>query len=184
MKNFSNFISAFFVIISLTSNGGCDTEPVQLIDIPESTNGMVPVYDINEDWKIIEVQPGKNILQPNSVISGDGFDIVIHDESGIYIADQNNPSNKSIAFISIPLFHTVQLNQDTLFVGNYLDRLTFSIADPYNVQLISRDVDFFPDIEPLAFPPGYEGFFECPDFDKGVILDWEQAVIKDPQCWR
>lgn len=184
MKTTTCIILSFLILVSLSSNSGCDHDPIELIDIPESSNGLVPVYDNNELWKTIEFLPGQNVQTPNTRITFRGFYFILGPNSGINVVAANIGLQNSIAFISIPKLHTMELLDDTLFAGNFRDRLAFSINDPYDISLISRETDFYPDAPPLSLPFGYEGFFECPDYNNGVILKWERTSIDNPMCWR
>jgi hypothetical protein len=34
------------------------------------------------------------------------------------------------------------------------------------------------------YPSDYSGYFECADSDKGLVIGWEEAELKNPGCQR
>jgi hypothetical protein len=61
--------------------------------------------------------------------------------------------------------------------------LVFNLASPQQPQLINRVVNAFPIIN-QNYPPVNNIYFECPDAEKGIVVDWELKQITNAACKR
>ncbi|MCI5084069.1 MAG: hypothetical protein MRY78_20385 [Saprospiraceae bacterium] len=171
-------LSLLFLLISLTS---CFE---RMVDIPEETIGIAPIYGDESDKEI-------KILEPQEI--GTLFKIyykfpyIYAGEfgRGLHIIDNSDPSKpEKIAFLQI-LGNTDIAIKDNLLYANYEnDLVAIDISDLDNIQIVHTLENVFASYSGDLFPIGYNGFFECIDPTKGTVIGWTEKILVEPQCWR
>jgi hypothetical protein len=112
----------------------------------------------------------------------DSLLFLLEEYKGIHVINVNDSSNpRPITFIKIPAVSDFTLGGDKLYADNGPNLLSISIADIFNVVLISKNNQVF---KPVLFPSLFIGPFECVDETKGIVIGWEDAYLENVSCSR
>jgi len=161
---------------------GC--QDFALTDIPEQTQGLAPVY-LPLDWQDVKTEPGKTMSVPVQMIRRQGYLFVLDDQKGIHLIDhtQTDLLNK-IGFFKVPGCKKMALHGAYLYVNNFQDLLIFEIGSGATFTLKTRLENAFEMDFDKNFPSHHRGFFECVDEERGPVIDWADAQLVSPECWR
>ena len=153
---------------------------VEIDDIPENVSGPRPIYARTDAYDIFSDVP-RAIINGIGVFEDNGFLFTIDADLGIHVADNSNPSApRRLKFIQVLGARTATADSDRLYVNNFTDLVTIDISDLENVRVVSRQEEYYQ--SPPAYPPNFNGFFECYDASRGPLLGWENANLNRPQC--
>lgn len=146
--------------------------------------GKKPVYLKTTNLENIESKGPQSFIKVGKIFKL-GTKIYITDiGSGVHIIDNSNPQTPTKeAFISIYENNDVAVKNNIMFADNSSSLVAIDITDIHNAQLTKRIKNVFEN-NLQKFPPNYSGFFECVDEDKGFVIDWVDADLKNPDCHR
>lgn len=146
--------------------------------------GMKPVYvspDNMDVIKFIDVQANQKV--GNTFVQGDFLYQVEHFK-GIHIHKLLGSSHSKVGFWYIPGCTEFTVKDDLLYTDNSRHLITIDISDYKNIKVLSKvDNVYSSNKENVNYPPAYKGKFECVEFEKGIVVDWELSLLKDPQCF-
>ena len=96
---------------------------------------------------------------------------------GVHVYNNSNPRDPvAITFITIPGVTSVTVSRNRMFANNFGDLVTIDITDLNNVRVVDRDAGLYP--QPLDYPLGHFGFFECFDANRGLLIGWGRCQLK------
>lgn len=163
--------------------GSCFPEPTKAI--PDEVMGMAPIYGTGNVDSIVmeEAQPIESL---GKIYYKTPFMFATEKGRGIHIIDNSNPSQpEKIGFLRISGNSEIAIKGNLLYANNRLDLVTLDISNLNDVRIVSRLKDVFSSLEGAGlFPPDFEGFFECVDPNRGIVIGWEEKILFSPQCWR
>jgi len=170
------FFLSIFVVVGLTS----------CFDLPEGFNGLglKPVYASPDDFStVVTLQPQENIDQ-GSFFTADGFFYINERFRGIHVYDNSNPNDPmKLYFWNIPGCSEFTIDGELLYADNSRHLLTIDISDKADIKYVSHVEDIYTgDQQNNNFPENYRGIFECVDFEKGIVIDWEQELLENVDC--
>ncbi len=141
--------------------------------------GLKPVYTSTETLERIEVRENEPLDKPGKIYVYENYLMVNDQSKGIHIYDNSNPSNPThLSFIAIPGNMDFSVRNSSLYADNITDLVVFDISQPAKPAYSSRVKSVFPS----QTAPDQQGYFECVDPSKGVVLKWETAVLINPEC--
>lgn len=141
-----------------------------------------PIYSSYDQIRTVETLPPRPIRTPGKIYVKDGFLFINDVGQGIHIVDNHDPANPvKLSFVAVPGVRELAIKDSILYTDNIVDLVALNVANPRNVRLVKRIENAFPY---TAYPPMQNVRFECPDSDKGLVVGWEKADLKDPQCYR
>lgn len=179
MKKISLFLASLTLIIYVFS---CDTYDESVEDF--TAEGLRPVYISMEEADIIKSLPPQPVDQLGKIYYKDDLIYVGEQGRGVHIVDNTNPEQPSrIGFIQIPGNKDISIKGNLMYADNFRDLLTIDITDMNNIVEIDRIVDVYAEI-PQSYPALHEGYFECVDPSKGLVMKWESATLENPACQR
>lgn len=147
--------------------------------------GLAPIYASPNNFDLIQsVEPRESVDQ-GAFMEIYPY-IYINDRfTGIHVFDNSDPANPSkIYFWEIPGNTEFTISGDFLYADNSRHLLTINVSDPANIFVVSAVEDIYtPNMENNNFPLNYSGRFECADFDKGIVVDWEEKLLDSPRCF-
>lgn len=144
--------------------------------------GLRPVY--STDWKKISSSAPRPIGQLGKIYYKDQTIYVTEFLHGVHVIDNIDPANPTpVRFLEIPGCRDVAIRGNLMYADNATDLVVLDISDLQDIKVVNR-VEGLYSTEDQAFPQSYEGFFECVDPSKGVVLGWETAQLNNPQCSR
>ena len=154
---------------------GFDEEP------PETIVGMRPVYFEAGADNVITSGPPRPTENNTGVVIFDDLLFVIDLGLGVHVFDNANPRNpRGLVFITVPGISTLTATRGRLYANNFGDLVTIDIDDLENVRVVDRDEGLFE--QPVDFPEGFRGWFECYDPARGRLVRWEEALLERPEC--
>lgn len=150
--------------------------------VPASVDGWAPIYASSDSIKKIESVDARSITNGGKIYIKDDILYQVENGQGIHVIDYSNPSTpRKLRFIRCYGAQELSIMNNYLYTNNINDLVVLNIADVNNVQLASRKENLLRMVEET--PPA-EGYFECPDHTKGVIIGWQQKIINNPRCRR
>jgi len=147
--------------------------------------GLKPIYVSPDDFSLIFSESPKESVDQGSSFEIDGYIYINEVFKGIHVFDNSDPANVSkVFFWNIPGNSEFTVDGDFLYADNSRHLLTINISDPANIKVVSHLEDFYtPDMANNNFPPDYQGRFECVEFEKGIVVDWESDLLDSPRCY-
>ncbi|GAA5023065.1 hypothetical protein GCM10011506_05650 [Marivirga lumbricoides] len=156
-------------------------EPVPDFDV-EEIEGMRPIYATESEVEVKNLN-AQQIESPGKIYVINEYLLVVDQLRGVHVFNNTDPENpRNIGFIQIAGSNDVAIRNNILYADQGKDLLAIDISNPENVKLMSRVKGVFPF---AAQYPMVEGtYFECPDPSKGIVVGWEAAILKKPECYR
>ena len=149
-----------------------------------AAEGLRPVYIDPGDFSNIYsssprplVETGKIYYYLNYIFIGDAG-------IGVHVVDNTDPREPvNIAFINIPSNNDIAIQGNVMYADNGRDLVVLDISDPTDVKELNRFDDMYSE-SIQSYPPFYNGYFECVDTEKGIVIKWEEATLTNPKCRR
>jgi hypothetical protein len=166
-----------FVFINMTS----------CFDLPpgETGTGLAPIYISPDDFSFISSTEPREANDQGSFFFADDFYYINERFRGIHVFDNTVPSDPvKIYFWNIPGNTEFSVEGDLLYADNSRHLITIDISDKADIKYVSHVEDVYTgDNQNNNFPENYRGIFECVDFEKGIVVDWEQKeFFQDADC--
>ncbi len=149
-----------------------------------TTDGLKPIYFSGADWKDVKTSEARSLQNLGKIYYKDQIIYVSEVGKGIHVIDNSDSRNpQPIKFIEVPGAKDIAIKGNILYADNYLDLVALDISDFANIQLVKRVENLYPENQ-TYYPSDYSGYFECADPDKGLVIGWEEAELKNPGCQR
>lgn len=177
-------LTSLLIIPYLFFSSACDYDSTPSFENIESVQGFKPIYKPYLEIQEIKAESPKPLINPGKIYIYKDFLFVNESGKGVHVINNINPASpKPYAFISIEGNVDISIKGDVLFADNYADLVTLDISDVENITLLGRIKDVFENKSFLPLPRTGV-YFECPDNSKGVIIGWEEVILKNPKCYR
>ncbi len=110
---------------------------------------------------------------PGKIYVYGDFLLISEIKKGIHVIDNSDPKNpKNLSFITVPGVLDIAVKDDILYVDNYTDLVSLSIADPRNIKEVGR--------KQLQFNYGlYEGSSWYYNPGNRIITDYEPVILTE-----
>jgi hypothetical protein len=145
-----------------------------------SGTGKRPVYLPESQLSDIRNLPPQAVQQSGSIFLLDTLFFMLEFKKGIHVYRIGDSAEvRELTFFNIPAVTEFSIAGERLYADSWRDLLTIDISNLYQIRLLDRQVHI---IEPLRFPPQYDGFFECVDDTKGAVIGWEDAELENALC--
>lgn len=145
--------------------------------------GYVPIY-ANVSNSSIGLGAVQATTHAGKIYAYGSYAFQVDQYEGIHvIANANSAGAKKIAFLKVPMCTEIAIKDHHLYTNNVNDLVVFDLSNPANPQLVKRLDNAFPQLN-QEHPPFSNVYFECPDPSKGVVVGWEEKIIKNPGCRR
>jgi len=127
-----------------------------LKDVCDETRTFIqydPIYlNYNQIRVDIVTEADRPLENPGNIYVYGDYLLINELREGIHVFDNSDPSNPiNLAFIAIPGNVDMAIQNDILYVDNYMDVLSINISDPMNPILIDREEDVY---DQFYFIPG------------------------------
>jgi hypothetical protein len=143
--------------------------------------GLKPIYGQVEQIRNVKVEDTIAMLKPGRIVYLAPRLFVNEVNKGIHVIDNSKPSNPvKEAFISIPFNKDLAVQNNIIYADNDRDLITLRYHHKDSIELIERQENVFDHLP--AFPNDFNGYFECIDESKGIVVDWEEAELVNPKC--
>ncbi|UZR95623.1 hypothetical protein [Chondrinema litorale] len=142
----------------------------------------IPVYANDQDYLKIQKAPAKAIENPAKIFTYNNYLIVNIKNEGFHVIDNSNPKlPQNLFFVEVPGNNDVAVKDGVIYADNYSDIVAFTVETNGELQILERIEDM---IEYSSVPPFTNVYFECPDPNKGIVIDWIPGNVENPKCYR
>jgi len=148
---------------------------------PENVEGYQPIYASKAQMSTIYTLAARPLEKPGKIYTYGRYLFIGEQGKGIHVIDNiDNTQPQNISFIEIPANNDIAIKGNVLYADNAGDLISLDISNPLDIRLLNRVKDVLPKSN-YQMPPE-EGYFECPDNSKGVVVGWQRANLQRPKC--
>jgi hypothetical protein len=170
----------YLILILLITVVSCTTREIG----PEKIMGWVPVYSTQSSTASPAIESVKPTVHAGKIYAYGNYLFQVEQFEGIHIIDNTVPAQAhKISFLRVPACTEIAIKSNRLYTNNLDDLVVFDISSISAPLLVSRLENAFPAFS-ANFPPVTQGYFECVDPSKGLVVAWEQKLIDQPKCRR
>lgn len=145
--------------------------------------GWRPVYVSFDNFSSIQSLPPIAFRNLGKIVSVGNFVYINEVDQGIHVIDNSNPAApQQLYFWNIPGNREFTIVDQVLYADNSKHLLVIDTSNPAAISFIRYLPDVYDPMERNYFPEGRTGWFECADPQKGIIVRWEAAQLKNPNC--
>ncbi len=171
------YLVGFLAMLAVVLNS-CDPQ----LTVTEAV-GMTPIYASGEESSIslTGVRDYENL---GGIVYKAPYIYLNESYRGIHVVDNSDPLNPvKVAFISIPGCNSFTLRNDMIYAISGRDMITLQYASNTLAE-VNRITDYFAADQALdqIVPPNFNGFYECVDPSKGLVVGWVQETLQSPEC--
>lgn len=146
--------------------------------------GMKPVYVSKAATTHIYADIPRSIVHLGKIYAKSPYIYINDSGMGVHVIDNTIPSDpQRIAFIHIPGNNDIAIKDNYLYADNFTDLVTLDISDWQNISVVSRVKNLY-SFDEITYPINYNGYFECADSTKGIVIAWETTTLENPKCLR
>ncbi len=176
-----NFLLCFLLLTALASCAPFDQKDEAK---PQEIEGLRPIYLTKEAAQKVESLPPQAIKSLGKIYYKAPYIYVNESNLGVHVINNSDPANPlKFKFLSIPGCRDIAIKGNILYADNAGDLIAVDISDLDN-PIVTKRLPGLQGYLNQNYPELYEGYFECPEEGKGVVIGWEEATLTDPQCWR
>lgn len=173
------YLGCLAMLLSLAFISSCRYSEFEEVEV----DGLAPVYIEYSELKVKSESP-REFGELGKIVVIDTILLINELYKGIHVvnnADAGNPVGLVFWNITGNIDFTVA--GDLLYADNSLDLYTIDISDIYNIQLLNTTENIYQTPQSEQFyPVGYDGYFECVNPERGIVIDWEEKFLIDPKC--
>lgn len=142
--------------------------------------GKKPVYLPLSDLQDVRNEPPTPIELTGTLFLRDTLLFIMEQRKGIHVFNIKDSLNTiNLAFFKIPAITDFVITGNSLYADSWKDLVVIDISNLHQILVKDRIIDV---INPVLYPPLYNGIFECVDESKGAVVDWEDASLEDAKC--
>jgi len=150
-----------------------------------TVNGSyAPVYAKLSELSNIATVAAQATARPGKIYAYGNYIFQNDINTGIHIIDNSVPANpRKVAFLRIPYTTEIAIKGNYLYTNSVSDLLVFDMTSAQQPQLVKRVTNAFPIIN-QDYPSMLNVYYECPDPEKGIVVDWELKQTPNANCKR
>lgn len=180
MKALYFFVALGFILFF----SSCETLFLDQQNPGQSVNGVAPIYAPAVGWDIITATDPQPIEYLGKIYYKDNTIYVNERNRGIHVIDNSDPAAPvAIKFIEVVGSEDIAIKGNILYSDNISDLVAIDISNLDDIKVTKRVKDLYSESKKL-YPDGYNGYFECVDPEKGIVIGWEEKLLTDPSCIR
>lgn len=148
---------------------------------PDNIEGYAPVYITRTGTDTVLFTQPRSTVHAGKIVLHGNILYQVEQYYGIHIIDMTDPEHASkIGFYEIFGCTGLTLHGNYIYTNSGNDFLVIDISNREQPRVADYEVGYFSGI---SFPPPpANGYFECPDPARGIIVDWEKKTLNKPQC--
>lgn len=131
----------------------------------------VPQYGAFEDMEKIFSTGPREIETAGKIYIYNNFLFQVDPGKGIHVYQFIDKTPEAYSFIQVLGAQEISIRNNILYTNNYTDLVGIDISDPFNIQIKSRTKDVFEN--GTGYLPPSNGYYQCVDPDKGIVIGWE-----------
>ena len=146
---------------------------------------MKPVYATAKDYLISGDATRTEAKKPIQIYIQGRRIYVVDESEGFFVYDNSDSANPILlGFVACPGITNVSIKQGVLYANNFSDLVTIDVSNVRTPKETSRVKGVFTSFLKKDYPANFNGYFECVDPTKGIVLRWDTAKVENPQCRR
>jgi hypothetical protein len=178
----------------------CEPFRDNYVSVPSEVEGFRPIYfdsSQNITSMVYSTHPTP-VKVAGKIYLFKHFLFVGEPSKGVHVFDNSNPANPApVAFINIPFNYDIAVKDSVMYADTYMGLVVINIAAMPDIKVIkfikslSNSSVGFPPLPPSNAGGSVFGrnnpaitYFECIDFNKGVVVGWESVTLKKPKCYQ
>lgn len=147
-----------------------------------NAEGLKPIYaELGSTPVLEESRKSENL---GAIVYKAPYIFINERHKGIHIIDNSSPQTPvKIGFLRVDGCTNFTIRDDYIYAMSARDLLTIQLTN-LEVLSISRIQNFVSEDDWLnqSRPEHFEGYFECVDVSKGIVVGWESAILENPDC--
>lgn len=172
-----------FLLLTLVSFLSCEIVNFRNPPLEDEVEGLKPIYSA-ADWDDIAVLPPQPIDVLGKIYYKAPYIYVNELNKGIHVMDNSDPADPiPVSFIQIWGSKDIAIKGDILYADNVSDLVALDISELTEIEVTKRVKGLYNTFD-KDYPEGYNGYFECVDDTKGLLIGWETALLENPECFR
>ncbi len=142
--------------------------------------GKKPVYLPLSELQDVRNEPPTPIELSGTLFLRDTLLFILEQGKGIHVFNIKDTLNTlNLAFFKIPAITDFVITGNSLYADSWKDLVVIDISNLHQIVVKERVSDV---INPILYPPLFNGIFECVDESKGAVINWEDALLEDAKC--
>ena len=140
----------------------------------------VPKYLSKSEARNIQSKPPQTVSSGGKIYAWQDFIFQLESNAGIHIYKLVDKKPQPYKFIQVYGAQEISIRGHYLYTNNFADIVTLDISDLNNLQVKSRIENTF-SLGNSTLPP-QQGFFQCVDTTKGIVVGWEKKNNIEATC--
>jgi hypothetical protein len=146
----------------------------------EQVTGYIPIYESSLATKILMVPP-RAVNKPGKIYLHGKYLLINEQNRGIHVFDNSDPSVPlNLGFLQL-LGNTDLAIKDSVLYADHLGDLVAVRVNDFGTIVEKARLPFSSWTRGIPPPPGF--YFQCVEAQKGIVVDWKEAEVKNPQCY-
>lgn len=171
--------TAAFRFCFLLILGSC-YEPGPRFTQADQATGYLPVYGAKSD-ALIAMTSARPLAAPGKIYRYGKYLLINEKRLGIHIFDNSNPAQPvNLGFLQL-LGNTDMAIKDSLLYADHMGSLVALTVNDFGTVEEKGRLPVRNWLLGVPAPPGF--YFQCVDPGKGLVVNWKEAVLKNPQCY-
>lgn len=140
----------------------------------------VPKYLSKSEARNIQSKPPQALSSGGKIYAWHDFVFQVESNAGIHVYKLVNQKPQPYKFIQVFGAQELSIRGNYLYTNNFSDIVTLDISDMNQILVKSRvENTFAPGTSTL---PPQQGFFQCVDTSKGIVVGWEKKNNIEATC--
>lgn len=149
----------------------------------DQVEGLIPIYLELSEAKTVRLENARALKNPGKIYTYQQYLFVNEVNEGIHIIDNADPiSPQQIGFIKIMGNIDIAIKGNALYADNFDDLVAIDLTNVNDIKISKRIKGVYK--LNTAVPGERDVYFECPEPEKGVVVGWRPAILKNPRCYR
>lgn len=145
--------------------------------------GYKPIYSNALSLKQVTIDTPHTVKKAGNIYAYQNYLLQCEVGEGIHIIDNSIPANaQRFAFIKVLGCNEISIKNNFLYTNSFNDMVVINISNIQQPNETSRIKDAFLVKGFLPVPPE-NGYYECVDLKKGVVIGWEKDSVSYNGCY-
>lgn len=163
----------------LTFLASCVDPGPQFIEV-ERVTGYIPVYESSRATEIF-MAPPRPVTKPGKIYLYGRYLLINERKRGIHVFDNSDPSLPvNLGFLQL-LGSTDLAVKDSVLYADHMGNLVALKVNDFGTIVEKARIPLRNWARGIPPPPGF--YFQCVESRKGIVVDWKEVELKNPQCY-
>ncbi len=146
--------------------------------------GQKPIYSNDPSLKQVRLDTPHAVKNAGNIYAYQNYLLQCEIGEGIHVIDNSNPTNaRRISFIKVLGCNEISIRNNFLYTNSFNDMVTINISNMAQPVETARIANAFT-VKGYLPEPTENGYYECVDLKKGVVIGWEKDSVKYNGCYK